>query len=194
MKVKNKSKAFIFLTILISILIAGSFWLIASRCPEQYTELISADGVIQAVSPPPNSKIPLGCYTRKNLQNIRYHFGFSDIHNKTNWVESGGVNVKTFSNNELVKLESSSIDNKNMGPFEDRVILYLDNKIARGTIVWHEQDAPLTSDGLHSELAGAYIFGSNTFLFPGNHKAKLIINTKSGKILEYEWLFTITWK
>ena len=76
-------------------------------------------------------------------------------------------------------------------PFKERVILYIDGKNAVKTIYWEEQSAPLSPIGVDLELASAYIIGSNIFLFPGDHIAKVVIITKSGEVLEYEWQFKI---
>lgn len=81
-------------------------------------------------------------------------------------------------------------------PFDDRVFLYVDEKevskswdwIAGGEVVL------IRADGQEARpnLPGWYRFGSLPFLFPGDHRAKVVIDSLSGETIEYEWEFTIT--
>jgi hypothetical protein len=88
------------------------------------------------------------------------------------------------------ELEVPKSSSSGLPSFPDRVSLYIDEEQvpitdrAEGGGTYFIGDTDL-------DLAGWYLFGSDRFLPLGRHVAKLVIATRSGKILEYEWHFRI---
>ena len=78
-------------------------------------------------------------------------------------------------------------------PFEDRVSLYVDEKQVKTGVQIAGSDSTPYGDRFPNELEYLYVFKSYPLLFPGDHKAKVVILLKNGQIAEYEWRFKIMW-
>jgi len=147
-------------------------WVIATPCPRNLGS-IETPLYIERVWPPSESETWLGCYIR------RYILPPSGI--------GVGVAVDMDSIWELEVPQSNKLD---LPSFPNRVSLYVD-----------EQQVPITQrlegggayfiGDTELDVAGWYFFGSHQFTPPGEHLAKVVIATRSGKILEYEWRFRI---
>ena len=104
-----------------------------------------------------------------------------------------GIAIKIYRTQEIIDLES--VDGKeDMPPFEKRMFFYLDG--AELPIIYSSNDG--TAYMIIGEVerkvipvAGASVYGSSPFLLPGKHITKVMIKTKAGKVLEYEWSFVI---
>lgn len=187
-----KKKQFLLVLLGALLLCIVLLWLNVLPCSPMHPELLGdADAVLVAVSPPANANISFGCYIKRNFNNVifRSQFLYTDPHNWQGWAEDGGINVKIFSNGNLVELEHGLTDMKQPG-LEKRVFLYIDGEKIQTSLIWTEQTAVLTKD--ESNLAGSYIFGVNPILLPGDHIIKLEIQTLSGKVLIYQWRIKIT--
>jgi hypothetical protein len=77
-------------------------------------------------------------------------------------------------------------------PFEDRVSLYVDEKKVKTGAQIAGSDSTPYGDRFPNELEYLYVFKSYPLLFPGNHKAKIVIALKNGEVAEYDWRFKIT--
>ena len=228
MKINNKTRRLKILYVLMGFLFGYLLITIASPCPfTPYTKTVSDAslvawtklpyGVVRIVSPPPESEISFGCYTRKNIYNLYllkpYLFEVPTVKTvdllypviESELAADGGINAEI----ELIGPDDfefiqffDEFSPHDLKIFNERVQLYVDGRIASQTIFWApepgigafifypSEDAPnrTTYD------VGEYIFGSNLFLLPGNHTAKVVIKAKSGEIItEYEWQFRITW-
>lgn len=171
MKLKRSMKIII---VILTIIIAGGLWLTLTPCPiVENTE--DAPDYLEDIWPPPQAEMYLGCYVRESLFNNMHGAGFS-------------VMITT---DEIYKLEVLQPSNKDTSSFPDRVSLYMDgekvlpDRYASGGGAW------VDSEENDLGLAGWYWLGSSKLLFFGDHTAKVVIITRSGKILEYEWRFKV---
>ena len=152
-------------------------WIVLTPCQTD-PSLLNAPTYIESLWPPAKSETLLGCYIKTYLL-----------------VAPSGTGVGLRIDTESIwKLEMGQSNNEVLPSFQDRVFLFVDgeqvpiNRRAEGGGSWFT-----TVDGksVDFELAGWYFFGSSRFMSLGDHLAKVVINTKSGKTLEYEWRFRI---
>jgi hypothetical protein len=171
MKLKRSMKIFI---VILVIILAGGLWITSTPCPI-FENAEEAPNYLEDIWPPPQAEMNLGCYVRKSLFNNLRGAGFSVV------INTDGI----------YKLEFSQPSNKDTTPFPDRVSLYMDgekilpDRYASGGGAW------VDSEENDLGLAGWYWLGSSKLLFFGDHTAKVVIATRSGKNLEYEWQFKI---
>jgi hypothetical protein len=76
-----------------------------------------------------------------------------------------------------------SIDNDRVLKIADRVTLLVDNHKFNGVSAY-------LTDELEDE--GPFGFAWKIPLEEGYHQAKLVVNTDTGEVIEYEWSFCIT--
>jgi hypothetical protein len=159
-------------------------WLMSMPCPEQYVGVVNVPVFINKVSPAPDSQVTFGCYHRRILELFMRRAPLSLAGDQ-------GISAK-ISTGSFINQELPNPNHEDTLPFEDRVSLYVDEQKQNK---WFGSTLHAGFVGSPSNIipvAGQYIFGSYSFLLPGNHTAKLIIVTRSGKTLEYEWHFKIT--
>ncbi|MFZ5821557.1 MAG: hypothetical protein ACOYYJ_16800 [Chloroflexota bacterium] len=137
---------------------------------------------IDEVWPPPNSKIPVGCFARKSM---------------SRWFGFRGEVATIFNTNSdvtpsiAVFIIQSQIDQQ----LDERIFLFIDHKrnevrpeyISTTSRYVYNQDNILDTDPLY------YFFAWYPMLPPGDHTARFEIHQRDGTIYEYEWSFTITW-
>ena len=145
-----------------------------------WTKPVDAPGYVSSVWPPPGTSIWRGYY---------------DIFLKINSpAQQGiGVTIKTW---DLAEVEMPSANNANELPFVDRVYLYVDGSQVPNSqrAVWDNGAMLLgrvNGQVIEYDLSTEYSMSWAQSLLPGEHSAKLVINARSGDILEYEWSFRI---
>lgn len=115
------------------------------------------------------------------------------IHNQSFWKPSTGIAVKIYRTQEIVDLEA--VDGKEDLPeFDKRIFFYLDGAELPMIKLFESGGAYLIigeSGRKFIPVAGEYLYGASPFLLPGEHTMKVLIKTKAGKVLEYEWYFFI---
>lgn len=164
------------------IVVLGSFLfvclgLVFTPCPANQNQL-NVPAYIESLWPPPESETWFGCYVKRYLLVLPSGTGV-------------GLTIDTANIWELEILQPSSGE---LSPFQDRVFLYVDgeqvplNRQAEGG---GSRFITVNNQYVDLELAGWYFFGSSRFLSLGDHLAKVVIFTKSGETLEYEWRFKI---
>ncbi|MGB8983151.1 MAG: hypothetical protein WCC12_14845 [Anaerolineales bacterium] len=165
---KLKAKA----AILLACLILISIWTVATPCPTN-TGLLKAPQYIENVWPPSESETLLGCYVKRYL-----------------WPRSGiGVGV-AIDMDSIWQLELPQSSSQVASSFPDRVFLYVDGNQVPITSRWEGGGTYRVGD-TELDLAGWYFFGSNHFVLPGDHRGRVVVVTKSGETLKYEWAFRI---
>jgi len=158
-------------------LIGCGLWVTLTPCPG-YSDTFGTPDFIESVWPPPQTETLLSCYIKRYLLVFPAGTGI-------------GVTIDTQSIRDLEITQLASTD---VPPFPERVFLYVDGdqvqinrKSEGGGALFTTVDDKYVDLG----LAGWYFFGSGKFLSFGDHEAKVVIATKSGQTLEYEWTFTI---
>lgn len=97
----------------------------------------------------------------------------------------------------IINLEITPINNKLDQPFRERVNLYVDGNLISNTsrVIFDDGvGIGIMKDGktyLVPDISREYIFSWTPFLMPGNHKAKIVVNTRSGNPFEYQWNFLV---
>jgi hypothetical protein len=170
-EVKGRMLKIVATIALICFLLIG-VWVVTTPCPATLHPW-NAPGYVESVWPPATSKTLINCSTTKGLGYI-----------PEAEIEVGiGINMDSIWDLEMLRSNTEDLP-----PFPDRVILYVDGeqvpitKRAEGGGAYFIGDTEL-------DLAGWYFLGSNHFVHPGDHQAKIMIATRSGKTLEFEWHF-----
>ncbi len=166
------------ITIILGGVLSTVLWLILTPCPPPSSQ-IYLPAYIESLWPPPELVTRSGCYVKRYILTL----------------PSGGTGLTvSIVTDEIFELEKIQTNSNELIPFRDRVLLYVDGKpvpitrVTEGGGTWF---TTADSEDVQIELAGWYMFTSNRFLMPGNHLAKIVINTTSGEVLEHEWRFTI---
>ena len=156
------------------------FWFMDAFCIYGYLPhpKLGPPDYITDLWPSPGSELSLDCYTKSLSGNT-----FSS---STRGIEIG-INTDSIADQLLY-------DSRH-GSFPDRVSLYLDGReIPKSPSDYSDLGPALLSpNGKKTpySLSKYYNFSWVPPLDIGNHVAKLTIITQSGKLLEYEWRFTI---
>jgi hypothetical protein len=165
------------ISVALTLFLASCLWVALTPCPK-FEDTVNIPDFLEQIWPPPQTEMHLGCYIRKSLFGNRLEAGISVV------INTDGI----------FKLELSQPSNKDTAPFLDRISLYVDgekvsiDRYGEGGGAW---SAMVADDYVEQDLAGWYFLGSNKLLFFGDHTAKVIIATSSGKILEHDWHFKI---
>jgi hypothetical protein len=142
------------------------------------TKPLDAPEYISSVWPPPESTMWLGYYnlTRQN--------------GTVNSMQAGiCVKITTW---DIAEEEfPTNIIDSQFTPFKERVHLYVDGtEINSGKTTLDNMVLMGKKDVIYN-LSTGYQFCWKPTLSEGDHLANFVIDTASGKILEYEWHFTI---
>lgn len=140
-------------------------------------KLLLTPNFIGDVWPPPNRHLSMLCYLKSMI----------------NWGNNPptSVAVKIYRTTEIINEEAVDLGtNEEMPRFEDRISFYIDG-VKLPLLYQQDSGSVWMIDRKEIPVSGAYVYGYSPFLWYGEHKARLMIKTKSGKILEYEWLFYI---
>jgi hypothetical protein len=151
-------------------------WIVVTPCPATLRPW-NKPGYIESIWPPATSATMLSCSTKK----IYSFEGETEV----------GVIINTSSIWELEIPQSNKKDLPSFIPdatFPDRVSLYVDGEEMPVTRQ-EESGGTYFIEDTELDLAGWYFLGSSHPILQGNHVAKVVIVTQSGKILEYEWHF-----
>lgn len=149
-------------------------------CPNYSERISDAPEYITAVWPLPNAEIEFRCY-------IRYKLSFS--RNLESSINVAMIPITSFKSQEVDYQEAHP--KEVFPPFEDRVSLYVDEKQVKTGVQIAGSDSTPYGDRFPNELEYLYVFKSYPLLFPGDHRAKIVIVLKNGDIAEYEWRFKI---
>lgn len=184
-----KPKIKITITIGISFFLIGLIlYVISSRisCPRSEvpnTGIENMPKFIYSMWPPPQGKISTICYIKSR--------------NKTPLdLRSRGISVELHIAS-IVDLEIPQKENEGYQQFKERVFLYVNGVLIPNSsraVFENLIGIEITKDGntyLMPDLSKAYIFSWTPMLTPGHHTANIVINTKSGNVLEYQWSFLI---
>lgn len=170
-----------------SLLIFG-LWLAFAPCSIPDAGILSMPRYINSVFPRPETTISFSCYNKRN-------FSMFVSGPARGALQSGGI-IVDMRPMFLFEWEMPQGSDDEGTQFHDRVFLYVDGRVMEKTWDWLAggEVIKILPDGteVESNLPGWYRFGSNPFLLPGDHTAKVVIETLSGETLEYEWQFTIT--
>lgn len=178
----RSSKSIQVLTIavfLLGCLILTNYWLKMASCHEYPEKIADAPEYIDTIWPPPNSEIEFRCYMKKKLRSLEGS------------VTIAMIPINSFKSQEVDYQETHP--NEVFPPFEERVSLYVDEKKVKTGVQIAGSDSTPNGDRFPNELEYWYVFKSFPLLFPGNHKARVVIALKNGEIFEYEWRFKIKW-
>ncbi len=104
-----------------------------------------------------------------------------------------GVFIQT---DEIVENEIVQKENRVSDDFVDRVNLYIDGSLVSDStksVTDNLAEVVIVKDGekYPTGMSSGYEISWTPFLLPGIHTAKIEIQTKSGKIFEFEWMFQI---
>lgn len=179
LKILKRWLIFSFLGIILSIVLS----VVVAPCPTGSTT--KKPYFIDRVWPPPGSKIPVGCFTKKSISPIlrfQEHFDYPGTISNDN----GDITPSI-----AVFINRNQIDQQ----IDERIFLYIDNKISNINPKYisitdhyaYDRNNPLNTDPLF------YFFAWYPMLPPGEHTARFEIIQRDGTIYEYEWSFTITW-
>lgn len=183
-----KLKIRIITTITILIFIGSVLYIMLSwiTCPNPMAlnaEATDMSNFVYYVWPLPQSKISSICYLKSR-------------NNTPLQIRGRGISVEIHPMS-FVDLEFSQQNNNSDQTFKERVFLYVDGTLVQNTsrIVFDDLvGIEIIKDGkkyLVPGISGGYIFSWTPFLLPGNHIAKIIIYTKAGEALEYQWDFLV---
>lgn len=161
---------------LLGCLILANYWLKMASCPEDPKRIPES---IDAMWPPPNSEIEFRCYMKKKLRSFEGS------------VTIVMIPINSFKSQEVDYQETHP--NEVFPPFEDRVSLYVDERQVKTGVQIAGSDSTPYGDRFPNELEYLYVFKSFPLLFPGDHRARVVIALKNGEIFEYEWRFKIKW-
>lgn len=137
---------------------------------------------IDHVWPPPDSKIPAGCFARKSISRWFGFHGYYETISNTN--SNITPSIAVFINQDQINQQ-----------MDERIFLYIDNK--RSDV--HPEYISITDqyaydmDNLVDTDPLFFLFAWYPMLYPGNHTARFEIVQRDGTTFEYEWTFTITW-
>jgi hypothetical protein len=188
----TRIKSLSFLVVLIGLVILGQA--LHKRCSERAGFLnIDTPISVDNLYPWPGAKIPFACHILVFLKSPFAPRGLP-LHEMV-YKENGFYMLKECHRREGVVTADISIAGDlfpifdepmrygKMPLFADSTSLHVDGKKLKiGHIGWREFDL---------EFRFATIL--NPFLLPGEHLAKIVVLLPSGKTVEYEWKFEITW-
>jgi len=146
------------------------------------TRVANMPDFVYNVWPLPASRISSICYL-KSFSNTPFQ------------IQQRGISIEIHPAS-IINLEISQQSDKDQS-FKDRVSLYVDGGLVSNksrSIFDNLLGIGIVQNGkqyLVPDISEEYIFSWTPFLLPGNHEAKVIILTKSGKILEYHWNFLV---
>lgn len=159
------------------------FWLIFQPCIDSYSvRILNLPDYISHVWPAPEADLGFLCYTRSLI-------GVFDPINR-------GIGITINTTGSLADLDTPNPYPNDADPFENRVHLYVDGSeisdsskvvLSYGPALYETSTGKINRGDLGTEYSISWI----SALSLGDHKAKVIINTLTGKLLEYEWHFTI---
>ena len=187
-----KLKSLGFLVFIAGLVVLGQ--VLQKRCSERAGILdINTHISINNLYPWPGAKIPFACHILVFLKSpfaprglplhemVYKEDGFYIL--KESHRREGVVTADISIAGDLFPIFDESMKYGKMPLFADSTSLYVDGKKLKiGHIGWREFDL---------EFRFATIL--NPFMLPGQHLAKIVITLPSGKIVEYEWKFEITW-
>ena len=164
-----------------SLILISHVWFMNASCPDYAERISGAPEYIATVWPLPNSEIEFRCYMKKELRS------FMSIEGN---VTIAMIPIKSFKSQEVDYQEAHP--NEVFAPFEKRVALYVDEKkVKTGVQIAGSDSLPTGGDRFPNELQYLYVFKSYPLLFPGAHKAKVVLALKNGEVFDYEWRFKI---
>lgn len=175
-----------FATVIVFLGLAAYFLIGRATCVDNSVlnlEMVAMPDFVNSVWPLPQSKISSICY-------------FKSFNNGLANVQQRGISVEIHPIS-IIDFETPQQSSYLIPPFKDRVSLYIDDVLIsdKSRIVFDNLlGIAIVQNGeehLIPDLSEKYIFSWTPCLMPGNHVAKIKINTKSGEILEYEWNFLI---
>jgi len=184
---KSRFKAIIL--VIMSILFLACTGILLSPCPNfSKIALDERPDFIVKAWPLPNTKLSLGCYTRKSLLTLTQWEWLPGQEKNRNTINSDGwIGVRLFS--KVLASEMSS-------GFSGRTSFFVDKKEVRyflrddGSMNFEYDEVTQMPKLYQPEY---YVGYGKLFLFPGKHTARIMITKMDSTILEYEWSFEITW-
>jgi len=178
---RTRLLVFLLIALLIFVISGLSFsWLVEDLCLGEFLpgSVSNLPAYITDVWPRPGGELSSDCYTKSVPGNI--------MSANRRGIQ---VSIKTDS------IAASVVSDTKHGPFYDRVSLFVDGKQVSNETRDYLDLGPafLPPKGVvyPYELGLYYEFSWTPLLISGDHSAKLMITTQSGKPIEYEWHFTL---